>query len=203
MTPKTALYQLKNNTQQFLSKNPVVCAGGSTSGQRPFSFGIHGSYQGPRANVNEVFTFTTIPLNTPNPEKPICENVRMIANSEVCDLTNLEAYTLGAGLDLMITGQLSGCAFCILNHGNNLTLAHVQPGGLRNMDGAQLRNTLINTGRFAGHAAHPLTAVYGMGDYMARAYVIGIKRAGSWELWGQAVSSGGANADIQAVTRIV
>ncbi len=202
MTPKTALYQLQTNTQSFLSSNLVVCAGGSTSAQRPFTFGHHGAYTGPRPGVNEAFTFTTIPLTTPSPEKLVCDNVRMIKNTEALDLANIETYSLDPGCDFMITGQLSGCAFCVVQLGRALTVAHVQPGGLRNLDGAQLKTTLENTGRFAGIAA-PMTRVYGRGDYTAYAYVIGVCRGADWELWGQAVSAPGAAANILSVTRII
>lgn len=202
MTPKTALYQLKNDTQNFLGHNMVVCAGGATSAQRPFNFGMHGAHLGPRAGVNEVFTFTTIPVMTPSPEKPICDNVRMIPNTEVLDITNIPSYSLGPGCDFMITGQLSGCAFCALPQGNNLLVSHIQPGVLRNMDGAQLKTALVNTGRFAGVNV-ALASVYGRGDYAATAYVIGVCRGGTWELWGQAVSGPGAGANIVSVTRII
>jgi hypothetical protein len=203
VTPKTALYQLKNDPLHFLHSNLVVCAGGSTSAQRPFSFGVHGAYVGPRAGANEVFTFTTIPLVTPNPEKLVCDNVRMIKNTEPLDLTNLEKYTLGLGCDFMITGQLTGCAFCILQQGNTLEVAHVQPNGLRNLDGAELKTQLENIGRFAGINT-PLTRVYGRGgDYNVCAYVIGVHREGHWQLWGQAVSSTGGAANIVSVTRII
>jgi hypothetical protein len=97
---------------------------------------------------------------------------------------------------------LSGCAFCVLQQGNALTVAHIQPGGLRNLDGAQLKTTLENTGRFTGIAT-PMTRVYGRGDYVSHAYVIGVCRAGTWELWGQSVSGPGAGATILNVTRII
>ena len=200
MTAKTALYKLKSDTQNFLRNNLVVCAGGAVSAQRPFNFGHHGAYIAPRAGVNEVFTFTTIPLN--DSEKPVCDNVRMIKNSEALNLASIETYVLTAGCELMITGQLSGCAFCVLQQGNTLTVAHIQPGGLRNMDGTQLKAALVNAGRFNGIAA-PLTAVYGRGDYNSHAYVIGVCRSGNWELWGQSVSGPGEGASILNVTQIV
>jgi hypothetical protein len=103
----------------------------------------------------------------------------------------------------LVTGQLSACAFAILKAGTDVRCAHVQPGGQRLLGGELLKKELEKNGHFQVARDVKFTKVFGVPDYSAYAYVVGIRRRGKWEIYAQHVSGPGGGGQIQKVTQIV
>jgi hypothetical protein len=202
MRIETALYQLRNQPRTFLENNLLRLAGGGPSQVRVNYF-CH--WDDIAAGVNEGFTIDTYPRHMPGATGQVhkamqVHNVQMIGREEGVDVTAIEPYVLGGGgPDLMVTGQLNACVFVVQQTAGQLVVAHIQPGGAL-QTGSMLRQTMKVTGRFAGHGR--VTHVFGLGgDYSNYAYVIGVRRGGQWELYGQRTA--GRYGPIQGVTRIV
>lgn len=196
MMLKTALYQLRNMPQSFLGTHLVVTAGAPQSGQRLYYFGYTDLGFNPTVTGNG-FKFSTSAATLDTRQSGYdsqsytalqVHNVRMIPATEDIDVSAIEPYVLdGTGPDIMVTGQLSGCVFCVRQEPGRLIVAHIQPGG-RRQGGAMLRNTLKLMGRFQGYGR--ITHVFGVGDYTARAHVLGVRTGGVWRIFGQKVNSG-------------
>lgn len=202
MRPDTALYQLRSMTEAFLQNNAVYIAGSNISGVRNFYFGNNSIQPAGPAGPNEAFRFSTAPVNMENSILVQVHNVRMIPNNVHIELNDLEAYSVAAGPDILVTGQLSGCSFVTLTLGGQLITAHVQPGGTR-AAGPMLKQSLEIKGRFHGHPNQQFTRVFGAGDYPNYAHVVGVRVAGQWKVYGQCFSGLGLNYRISGLTRIV
>lgn len=196
MKTSTALYQLKSFPETFLRSNLLIIAGVGRSGVVDY-------YIEPKdtnnQRYNEAFKFTSF-SGDERREKLQVHNVRMIPKTEAFNPKEIEAYSLDGGPDLMITGQLSGCAFAVAKPGATL-VAHIQPGGGRG-EGHDLRNTLVKDGRFKGYANAPVK-VFGLGDYTAYAYIVGIRNGNDWQFFAQQVTGPGADVQITNVIRLV
>lgn len=193
----TALYRLRNDPLGFLRTNLLSIAGASQSNARLYYFGFHDQFQR-SATTNEGFKFapdqvfvrsSVAGTDGKSTTAVSVHNVRMIPSNEDVDLSDIEAYTLGAGgPDLMVTGQLSGCVFAVQQQPGGLVVAHIQPGGKR-QSGPMLRESIRLMGRFRGHGR--VTRVFGVGkDYPVRAHVVGVRTGGTWHLYAQQVASG-------------
>lgn len=94
---------------------------------------------------------------------------------------NMNRYLCDASGDgIMVTGQLSGCTFCILPTGNTISCIHVKPEGI---GGTQLHNILNTQGRFNGYNL-PVTT-WGRNDYPAYSNVFGVRKGGRWSFYAQ------------------
>lgn len=199
----TALYQLKSNPVSFLGNNLLSISGVGQSGPKIFYFCYHDSLA---PGVNEGFRLQSYPTNGPmtgidgkRHTAMRVQNVRMNQNTEDLDVSDIEPYVLdGTGADVMVTGQLSACIFCVRQEPGRLIVAHIQPGGKR-QTGKTLRQTLKLMGRFNG--GNRITHVFGLGDYAIRANVIGFRTAGTWQLYAQKIASG--NGPIQDSVQII
>ena len=202
MNPTTALYQLRHMPDTFLRNNALYIAGGAASGVTPLHFGTHQSQPAGAGAPNEAFLFTTAAPVVHNPVMVQVQNVRMIPSAENVDIHDLEAYQLAAAPDILVTGQLSACSFCVLTVGGQVIVAHLQPGGVRPA-GPMLQRTLELTGRFHGHGVHRFTRVFGPANYSHRAHVVGVRIAGHWQIYAQHFTGNGSTYRIQNVTQIV
>jgi hypothetical protein len=127
---------------------------------------------------------TGVAVMTEDPVTVPVHAVRMIPKIEAIVLNQLEGYLLdGNGPDLMITGQLTRCSFVMRQQGNDVVCIHIEPGGVHPTS-ANLKTEIVNNGAFA-HYPGALTRVFGLPDYAIYAYVLGIRRAGVWEIWAQ------------------
>lgn len=105
------------------------------------------------------------------------------------------------GPPIMVTGQLSGCAICMLDvkNGAGLLCAHIQPTGNH---GLQLQQALMadKTGaRFAAAAQAPVI-VYGKQNYRdSRSVVLAVRKNGKWQVYTQLRNASG---DVTAAQRI-
>jgi hypothetical protein len=199
----TALYQLKTNPMSFLSNNLLSISGVGQSGPKVFYFCY---YDNIAPGVNEGFKMQSFPNNSVKTgidgksyTAIRVQNVRMNPNTEDLDVSDIEPYVLdGTGADVMVTGQLSACIFCVRQEAGRLIVAHIQPGGKR-QTGKTLRQTLKLMGRFNG--GNRITHVFGLGDYPIRAHVVGLRTGGTWRLYAQRINSG--NGPIQDSVQII
>lgn len=202
MKPETALYQLKKLPQEFLTNNRITIAGGSRSESTAMKIYAR-SFQRRPGGPNEYFAIgntVVSPVGTVHPFQ--AHNVRMIKKTDPLDFGAIERYELTTTVDYMVTGQLTACAFAVLNDGGTIVVAHIQPdpGGERGA-GPQLKIKLENEGRFAGSPT-ALTRVFGVPEYPAAAYVIGVRR-GNWEIYAQVVSNTGEAGNVIDVVKII
>ena len=102
--------------------------------------------------------------------------------SGAADIGNLDAYLLDSSRNIMITGQLSGCCFCIVPHGPGLACTHINPQGAPG-GAVQLQNDLTSTGTFRNYPGPFLT--YGRKNYPGYATVIGVRVGGVWNIYAQ------------------
>lgn len=126
------------------------------------------------AVINEAHV---VPMVNYNSDLYGCPNLHGVING-------MPHYVLdGTGDGLMVTGELSGCCFCWIQHGNDLWCIHVQPA--EGINGADLHTALAHTGRFAA-APDVALSTFGRNDYPgARASVIGVRKNGRWKLYAQ------------------
>lgn len=85
----------------------------------------------------------------------------------------------------MITGQLSGCCFCIRPYPGGLACAHVHPRGYPRgaVAAAALQADLTTNGHFANYPGALTT--FGRQNYPQHATVIGVRSAGMWQIFAQ------------------
>lgn len=215
MTPEEALNSLTTNTLHFLQTNLIVIAGKATSGTCTCYIGKHGTQPIAGAGYpDETFAIcaNNYPVGMPDAPPPNApymfqgHNTRMITSIEVVILDKIESYPLPevGGPDIMITGQLSGCAFASLVQGAQTMVAHIQPNNepWRTNTDLRLRTNLRNGGRFLLAPAAPFTSVFGVDAYNPsigqKAYVIGVRNHGTWGLYYQV-----ASASITSTTYII
>lgn len=86
----------------------------------------------------------------------------------------------GSGDGIMVTGQLSGCTFCIMPTAGGVACIHVKPEGI---GAIQLHNELHTQGRFNGH--NTALTTWGRNDYPNFSNVFGIRRGGQWSFYAQ------------------
>ncbi len=113
----------------------------------------------------------------------------------------MEFYRLdNTGPNIMVTGQLSGCAFVINPaDGNNLDVSHIKPIGTT---GAILAATL--TGNHPNAFVYGATAGHGFYDSSDRVVsIIGIRDAGgAWRIYAQKHDAVSGDYRIRSVYRI-
>lgn len=98
------------------------------------------------------------------------------------NINAMEAYLLDNTADVMITGQLSNCCFCITPYLGGLACTHVNPRGAGGP--LVLENALNLNGAFANYPG-PLTT-FGRSSYPAHAIVIGVRSvANGWRIYAQ------------------
>jgi hypothetical protein len=192
----TALTLLKSGPVPFLGTHLLAMAGSPNSQVYPYYFSHHQGATG-HTGMGELFKFDTIaPMGSIVGRdnklytKFNVHNVRMNPNTEPLDISAIPAYELdGGGPDIMITGQLSGCVFAIRQEAASLLVAHIQPGGGRQA-APMLRQTINLMGRLAGPGGGGrVTHVFGVPDYPARAYVLGLRTGGAWHIYAQCVAT--------------
>lgn len=109
---------------------------------------------------------------------------------------------------LMVTGMLTGCSFVVLDTGNGILAAHIQPNP---GNAVGLRTSILANGHFAGHpgAAVSVYGDYGTGggggamgyDHMSeRITVTGAFLGGAWSIYAQAFNN---NGTVTRVDRIL
>jgi len=88
------------------------------------------------------------------------------------------------GPDLMITGILNGCTFCILGGPNQVQVAHVRPVG---RTAHSLQTLLAVSGRFAGSPHAPIMTFGQATEYTGfeDATVVGVRKGGRWKIYAQ------------------
>lgn len=188
MQPSTALFQLKNFPQTFLRNNFLTIPGGrDLSGSMQCYIGTNtGGQRTP--TLNESFKISFNAVNVGEDAFPIptyVQYIRMIPTSESMELWELPPYDLNSNPgDLMITSQLSACAFCVLQVGGSTLVAHVQPGNIRG-NREEMRIRLQKLGRFRGHDNQRLSVVYGSKEYSNRCNIVGIRSGGIWGFYAQ------------------
>ena len=188
MQPKTALYQLKNFPQTFLRNNLLTIPGGrDVSGPMQCYIGTNeGGHRTPTLNESFKISFNPVTVGANAYPIPVYVHyVRMISERESIELWEMPAYDLNANPgDLMITSQLSACAFCVLQVGGSTLVSHVQPGNIRG-NKEEMRIRLQKLGRFQGYPKHRLSAVYGSKEYGNRCNIVGIRTGGLWGFYAQ------------------
>lgn len=112
-------------------------------------------------------------------------SVKMVNYGDI-DVTGLVALNVlnQGGPDIMVTGLLNGCTFCMQNTDNGVAMTHIRPVG--GTDAVKLQTEVATRGRFAGSGMSMQT--FGMAtEYSGRedATIIGIRKAGSWRVYAQ------------------
>ena len=192
MTPAQAYNALLNTPDYFL-KNCFVKIAGSPAASGVMNYNL--KYKGdivPPAGIAAApqsfkFDITTIMVN-PGQIIPT-HSVQMVDYATLAvppgnGPINLTGYTLGAGgPDLMVTGLLNGCTFCMLKMGAQVICAHVRPPAGANA-GKDLHTRMMNRARMVGHLGSPLIC-FGRNDYPGNATVVGVRLNGNWNIFAQ------------------
>lgn len=110
-------------------------------------------------------------------------------------------YRLGAGgLSIMVTGQLSGCAFVMVNAGpGQVDVAHVKPQG---QTGKALYDEIVtNNPNAQVYGASDTTGNYNSDDRVAS--IIGVLSGGDWKIFAQKqLQQSGTDYRIKSVYQI-
>jgi hypothetical protein len=192
MNPKEAKEALLEHPVHFLQRHTLALAGEpGGSGRHTYAIHYHGSYIPGVTPGNERFKVE--PLHTGRAFSPYhafeAHTVQMVTwtslNDDGHSAIVLNGYLLSGAPNIMVTGQLSGCAFCTLNLGGTIVCAHIQPTGI---DAAQMQQRLQARGVFNGYPGQALT-VFGRSSYPAYASVMGVnKGGGGWRIYAQFLS---------------
>ena len=206
INPAIAFHSLVNGPEAFLKRYPIRIFGDvNASGIaqyaiencgnsfRPGSiFGTH------RLHATESFNIRAIIAGMHGPGSHIFQ-----AHSVHMDggIGAMGSYRLDAtGPNIMVTGQLSGCAFVIDPvGGNNVDVAHIKPIGIT---GSNLAATLA--GNHPNAFVYGATAGHGFYDSNDRVVsIIGIRDAGgAWKIYAQKHDAISMDYRIQSVYRI-
>src|SRR5262245_2516008 len=202
----TARARLLAHPEEFLRYYPVQCAGASAPNQNAVNlrqYHINKHPDGHRGATRPGFLGIRLNIasfmlqNFPTVNGASINQAHVVPmvnyNSNLYNCPNLNGninampyYQLdGAGNGLMVTGELSGCCFCWLLQGGGLWCIHVQPKD--GIDAVALQDALRAQGQFALAPGRAL-GTYGRRDYpnlATRASVIGVRRAGNWNLFAQ------------------
>lgn len=211
MTPQEAFNELRTNTEYFLKYYPINifgCPGphhadqantkqvyihkrdpsapGSTPSKKVGHYGATRPGRTFSWRKHEISSFKIQPANVApagvSRQLIIAHSVPMHFENTIT-INALDAYLLDNAQDgVMVTGQLSGCTFCVAPAGgNNLACTHIKPVGAAG--GGPLQTNINNNGAFSTHPG-PLTT-FGRNDYPAYATVIGVRAAGTWRIYAQ------------------
>jgi len=212
MHPQKALQSLRENPRYFLKYYPLSVAGATEhhapNARNPFNFvwykrtsavaGGKESHEGatrpvrflPKATVNiSSFRIGRIQLdaNTENHHFQAL-SVPMVYYDTITTppggINTMDAYLLdnGGAEDVMITGQLSNCCFCITPYAGGLACVHVNQRGHPSA-ALGLQNTLSHNGQFANFPG--ALTLFGRHNYPMQATVIGVRGAAGWEIFAQ------------------
>jgi hypothetical protein len=206
------IVSIEKHALAFLQNNLLWIAGSPQNRVMDYYLGYHTTFQGANegfkfvndqrvlpANASALSRQSAAPIDNIYSVQVSVHNVRMIPTTESVDISQIQGYELnGNGPDIMITGQLSACAFVVqqINPGR-LVVAHLQPpvAGVNGapVGGHQMPALLRQSGRFSNSVTRDngkITHVFGLGDYSARAHVIGIRSGGAWKIYAQLVAGG-------------
>lgn len=132
----------------------------------------------------------------------MAHSVQMV-NANAVNLAALNGYFIAdnSGTDLMVTGQITGCAFVALRVAGGVVMTHIRPMGTTPQ---QLELDLANHGAFFGHPG-PLT-IYGAATNYNQptqdVTVIGVATAPTqWRVYAQ-VHPNAATGNNRQVTRL-
>jgi hypothetical protein len=203
LKPAQALQALILNPLTFLQDNILIISGATTDKITDITIGYN-LYQptgqgAPKAAYRIGLSIAG--MQTTDAYQYKAHNVHMIGKDDnTYNKTDLQGYSLGPSgpndPNLIITGQLSGCSYVVLDLGQakNVLVTHIQPNSSTTRGGAgPLKTDLVTNGRFHGHATTPVTKVFGGdgNDYDPKihyAYVIGVRMNNKWEVFGQVTS---------------
>ena len=206
INPATALSSLVNGPEVFLKIYPIRIFGDvNASGRAEYAIENRGASFRPgsvlgthRLHATESFNIraTAAKIHVAGSPTFKAHSIHMDAG-----IGAMEFYQLDdTGPDIMVTGQLSGCAFVIDRAGgNNVNVAHIKPVGTT---GATLATTL--TGNHPNAFVYGATAGHGFYDSNDRVVsIIGIRNAaGAWRIYAQKHNRTTADYRIQSVYRI-
>jgi hypothetical protein len=204
--PAQAVNQLQTATEAFLNHYVVRIFGDPTNSYvanyrledagnsfRPGSvLGTHNMHATQKFNIQAGVGVGGNPVNS------VWFTAHSVKMWSIGNLHAITPYTLpvAGGPSLMVTGQLSGCAFAIHDNGDgSLVVAHIQPDV--NVSGDVLDRTL---------SAIPYwNVVYGRGDYSAlrAASIVGSRNAGRWSIWAQKQDRTTGDYSIRKVKRLI
>lgn len=179
---KELLTKLKNDPVKFLKQNVLGIAGQGPGFKDCFLQERVGGAPG-------ELSISNVQLQNLGPNESVkfsAYSVEMQTFASV-DVTQIKPFILGSsGPDIMVTGQLSGCSFCMMPHknGQELVCAHIQPQIPGNHAKA-LQESLAKDGRFAGLPDGEIV-VYGKKDYKDfRTTILGVRKNGRWAIYTQ------------------
>lgn len=209
ITPNQALLMLQNQPETFLRKYPVRIFGDPTGSHvatyriEEDAGGSHrpGSRLGTlRMHATQLFLIKSQGAVIGNPAGSVWFQAHSVKMFSASDPTAIGTYTLPAagGPNLMVTGQLSGCAFAIHdNGGGSYEVAHIQPHAASGNTSDVLHDTLNHTGYW--------NVVYGRRDYDARraASIVGVRQAGQWRIYAQKQDRTTGDYSVRKLKRLV
>jgi len=208
ITPAQALQMLQNDTEAFLNRYPIRIFGDPTGSSASANYRIEDATgQLPQGSVpqrpgsilrhlhhhdTQLFHIkagvSIVPgQNAPGSAWFMAHSVKMWDSGSP---QNIQPYTLPAagGPNLMVTGELTGCAFAIHDNGNgSLVVAHVKPHTLRPGEhpSAALRAVPLQNSLQANPYWH---VVYGGKDYSPgtrRVAIVGRRTNTGWKIYAQ------------------
>ncbi len=206
--PAQALNQLQTGTEAFLSRYVVRIFGDPTNSYvanyriedagnsfRPGSvLGTHNMHATQKFDI-QAGVGLAVGGHPPTSVWFPAHSVKMWSVSSLHAITPYTLPVLG-GPSLMVTGQLSGCAFAIHDNGDgSLVVAHIRPDV--NVSGDVLHQTLNATAYW--------DVVYGRGDYSAlrAASIVGTRTGGQWHVWAQKQDRTTGDYSIRKVKRLI
>jgi hypothetical protein len=206
INPDDAFNSLVNGTEAFLKTYPVRIFGHTgPSGISQYALENRGNSYRPgsilgthKLHATESFNIraTAARLHANNSHIFPAHSIHM---DEGIDAMTLYQLT-NAGPNIMVTGQLSGCAFVIFQAGaHDVNVAHIKPVGTT---GPALAATLTN--RYHNAFVYGATAGHGFYNRDDRVVsIIGIRDAGgSWKIYAQKHDATSGDYTIRSVYRI-
>jgi hypothetical protein len=208
INPNVAFNSLMNGVEAFLKKYPVRIFGDvNASGVAQYAMENRGNSFRPGSILGTLNLHATESFNIRATAAGIHGPGSHVFNAHSIHMDvgigAMGFYRLGAaGPAIVVTGQLSGCAFVISPAGgNDLDVAHIQPVGA-GVTGANLATTLKTN--------HPNAFVYGAtagrgfydnGDRVVS--IIGVRGGGgAWRIYAQKHDRNSGDYTIRSVYRI-
>lgn len=205
--PLQAIQELQTQPAQFLARYPVRIFG-DPSGSHVSSYRIEDSVASLRPSkvlrthsmqATQSFQIRARGSALGNPPNSVwfdAHSVKMFDNHRPSD-SGIYTLPVTGGPNLMLTGQLSGCAFAIEDKGDgSLVVAHIRPTP-QGLDAATLQSALQQSPGW--------TTVYGRDDYSAMRVVsiVGVRVSGRWHIWAQKQDGTTGDYQIRSVKQLI
>ncbi len=214
-TPTQALVKMRNEPRRFFTHYPVIIVG-DPGPSRPVGYFIYNHHYGassirrPGKYLGRLHRHDTpiFEISNHNPGGDAAGftaySIQMVTEQTVV-IGNVNGFLLSdpPAHNYMVTGQLTGCSFCVQPVDGGIRVAHIRPTP---NNAANLRTNLAANGAFAGHDDVGMSVYGSHGGAGGGGYdhntenisIVGVYQGG-WSIWAQSYVLDFGGSDVRVL----